>query len=46
MFTLLAFMSTGKGKKDDDWSSEGSDVDLKVASDEDVAKPVGKKKSK
>ncbi|XP_004928585.1 ATP-binding cassette sub-family F member 1 [Bombyx mori] len=42
----LAKKKKGKGKKDDDWSSEGSDVDLKMASDEDVAKPVGKKKTK
>ncbi|CAH2100170.1 unnamed protein product [Euphydryas editha] len=36
----------GKGKKDDDWSDENSDVELKEASDEEVAKPVSKKKGK
>ncbi|XP_050359393.1 ATP-binding cassette sub-family F member 1 [Nymphalis io] len=35
----------GKGKKDD-WSDENSDVELKEASDEEVAKPVSKKKGK
>nr|XP_026484434.1 ATP-binding cassette sub-family F member 1 [Vanessa tameamea] len=36
----------GKGKKGDDWSDENSDVELKEASDEEVAKPVIKKKGK
>lgn len=35
----------GKGKKDD-WSSEGSDVDLKEVSEEEITKPVSKKKIK
>lgn len=36
----------GKGKKDDDWSSEGSDVELKEVSEEEIVKPVSKKKTK
>ncbi|XP_013144584.1 PREDICTED: ATP-binding cassette sub-family F member 1 [Papilio polytes] len=36
----------GKGKKNDDWSDNGSDVELKELSDEEVVKPVTKKKSK
>ncbi|CAH0600678.1 unnamed protein product [Chrysodeixis includens] len=36
----------GKGKKDEDWSSEGSDAELKEVSEEEVAKPVSKKKTK
>lgn len=36
----------GKGKKDEAWSDENSDVELKEASDEEIAKPVSKKKSK
>ena len=40
------FLFTGKGKKDEDWSSEGSDVELKEASEDEIAKPVNKKKSK
>lgn len=39
-------MLIGKGKKDDDWSDGGSDVELKEVSDDDIAKPVSKKKSK
>ncbi|KAH9645883.1 hypothetical protein HF086_010082 [Spodoptera exigua] len=35
----------GKGKKDDDWS-EGSDVELKEVSEEEIVKPVSKKKTK
>lgn len=34
----------GKGKKNDDWSDNGSDVELKELSDEEVVKPVTKKK--
>lgn len=37
-------MLLGKGKKDDDWSDEGSDVELKEVSEEEIAKPVTKKK--
>ncbi|CAH2068382.1 unnamed protein product, partial [Iphiclides podalirius] len=36
----------GKGKKNDDWSDDGSDVELKEFSDEEFAKPVTKKKLK
>ncbi|XP_022834298.1 ATP-binding cassette sub-family F member 1 [Spodoptera litura] len=36
----------GKGKKDDEWSSEGSDVELKEVSEEEIVKPVSKKKTK
>ncbi|XP_045455809.1 ATP-binding cassette sub-family F member 1 [Melitaea cinxia] len=36
----------GKGKKDEAWSDENSDVELKEASDEVIAKPVSKKKSR
>ncbi|XP_049886786.1 ATP-binding cassette sub-family F member 1 [Pectinophora gossypiella] len=35
----------GKGKKDD-WSDEGSDIELKEASEDEVVKPVSKKKTK
>lgn len=45
-FSVFLFLYIGKGKKDEDWSDEGSDVDLKEVSDEEVAKPVSKKKSK
>lgn len=40
------FHVIGKGKKDEDWSGSGSDVEIKEASDEEIAKPVSKKKSK
>ncbi|CAG9783160.1 unnamed protein product [Diatraea saccharalis] len=36
----------GKGKKDDDWSNDGSDIELKDVSDDEIIKPVTKKKSK
>ncbi|XP_026725816.1 ATP-binding cassette sub-family F member 1 [Trichoplusia ni] len=36
----------GKGKKDEDWSSQGSDAELKEVSEEEIAKPVSKKKTK
>ncbi|KAI8429672.1 hypothetical protein MSG28_000244 [Choristoneura fumiferana] len=37
----------GKGKKDDDWSDGGSDVELKEVSEDEIAKPVvSKKKTK
>ncbi|CAB3236943.1 unnamed protein product [Arctia plantaginis] len=35
-----------KGKKGDDWDSEGSDAGLKEVSEEEVVKPVSKKKGK
>lgn len=34
----------GKGKKDDDWS-DGSDVELNEVSEEEISKPISKKKS-
>ncbi|KAL0895923.1 hypothetical protein ABMA27_011937 [Loxostege sticticalis] len=36
----------GKGKKDDDWSDGGSDVGLKEVSEDEIVKPVTKKKTK
>ncbi|CAF4783688.1 unnamed protein product [Pieris macdunnoughi] len=37
----------GKGKKGDDWSDEGSDLELKQASEEEeIAQPIMKKKAK
>lgn len=36
----------GKGKKDDDWSDECSDIELKEVSEDEIAKPVSKKKGK
>lgn len=42
----FSFFFTGKGKKDGDWSDEDSDIELKDVSDDDIAKPVSKKKSK
>ncbi|KAM3966627.1 ATP-binding cassette sub-family F member 1 isoform 2-T2 [Aphomia sociella] len=39
-------MKKKKGKKDDDWSDGASDVELKEASEDEVAKPVSKKKTK
>lgn len=36
----------GKGKKDDEWSDEDSDIELKEVSEDEIAKPVSKKKSK
>lgn len=41
----LVICVVGKGKKDEDWSSQGSDAELKEASEEEIAKPVSKKKS-
>ncbi|XP_068628387.1 ATP-binding cassette sub-family F member 1 [Battus philenor] len=44
--TAKAKTKKGKGKKIDDWSDNGSDVELKEVSDEEVVKPVTKKKIK
>lgn len=45
-FCHLRIFFTGKGKKDDDWSDEDSDVELNEVSEDEFAKPVSKKKSK
>lgn len=46
LFIILysTYVLTGKGKKDDDWSDDHSDEELKEVSDEEIAKPVSKKK--
>lgn len=36
----------GKGKKDDDWSDGSGDLELKEVSEDEVVKPVSKKKTK
>lgn len=46
MICYVCFNVIGKGKKDDDWSEENSDTELKEISDEEIAKPVSKKKGK
>lgn len=45
VFFMLYFIA-GKGKKEDDWSDVDSDIELKEVSEDEIAKPVSKKKSK
>lgn len=46
LITLKLSLFSGKGKKDDDWSDEANNDELEEKSEDDVPKPISKKKCK